>query len=242
MKRDRITFWLLALTVTACLGAGCSKPTNATVAQTGTENAAAAPAPFSGAKSSGGNTSEPGFATRSKPAATLIPENVVIPAGTAVAVRLQQSITSQTATGGQRFEAVLDDPIVVNGQNIAQRGANATGHVVSARSSGRLHNSGYLRIALDAVSVNGKMVPVQSSSVYIQGASHKKRNLAWIGGTTAGGALLGGIFGGGKGALIGGAAGAGAGTTAAYATGKRDVGFGAERRVTFRITQNAQVS
>jgi hypothetical protein len=37
--------------------------------------------------------------------------------------------------------------------------------------------------------------------------------------------------------LIGSAVGAGAGTTTAYATGKKDVGFGAERRLTFRLTQ-----
>jgi hypothetical protein len=73
--------------------------------------------------------------------------------------------------------------------------------------------------------------------LFAKGANHNKRNAALIGGGAGAGALLGGVFGGGKGALIGAAAGAGAGTTGAYATGKKDVAFGAERRLSFRLTQ-----
>ena len=63
-----------------------------------------------------------------------------------------------------------------------------------------------------------------------------------IGGGAGAGALIGALAGGGKGALIGSAIGAGAGTTAAYATGKKDVGFSPERRLTFRLTQPASLS
>ncbi|MBV9670429.1 MAG: hypothetical protein JOZ43_05685, partial [Acidobacteriales bacterium] len=105
--------------------------------------------------------------------------------------------------------------------------------------SGRLSHPGYLRLALDSVVVNGKSVAVQSSSVGVQGASHKKRNIAWIGGSTAGGALIGGLVGGGKGALIGSMIGAGGGTTTAALTGKHDVVFPAEKRLTFRVSPRA---
>jgi len=166
----------------------------------------------------------------------------VIPAGTPIAVRLQQSLSSATATSGETFAAVLDEPLVVNGQTIAPKGADVSGHVVSARRSGHLHSPGFLRIALDAIHVNGREIAVQSSSVSVQGASFKKRNWSWIGGSTAGGALIGGLAGGGKGALIGSLVGAGGGTTAAYVTGHKDVGFAAERRLTFRLTQPLEVS
>jgi hypothetical protein len=76
----------------------------------------------------------------------------------------------------------------------------------------------------------------------VAGASHKRRNLAWIGGGGAGGALIGAIASGGSGALIGSAIGAAGGTTAAFATGKKDVGFAAERRLTFRLTREISVS
>jgi hypothetical protein len=98
-----------------------------------------------------------------------------------------------------------------------------------------------IQLALDTITINNKAIGVTSSSVIARGASHQKRNLGWIGGGTAGGALIGGLAGGGKGALIGSAVGAGAGTTTAYATGKKDVGFGVERRLTFRLTQPVNV-
>lgn len=166
---------------------------------------------------------------------------MTIPAGTPISVRLQTAVSSASSTPGQRFEAVLDDPIIVNGRTVAPRGAAVIGRVLAAKSSGRLEKPGYLRIALASVDVNGKAIPVQTSSVAVQGSSHKKRNIGWIGGTSAAGALIGGLAGGGKGALIGAGAGAATGTGVAYATGKHEVGFGPERRLTFRLTQPATV-
>jgi hypothetical protein len=164
-------------------------------------------------------------------------KTLVVPANTAIYVRLQQSISSATAQSGQNFSAELDEPLVVEGQTLAPKGAPVTGKVVAARDSGHLHNSGYLRITLSSITLNGKTVPLQTNSVFVSGGSYKKRNLAFIGGGAGGGALLGALIGGGKGAAIGSTVGAGGGTTAAYATGKKEVGFIAECRLGFRLTQ-----
>jgi len=160
---------------------------------------------------------------------------VTVPAGTPVAVRLQANVSSATAISGQEFDAVLEEPLVVNGKTIAPQGTPLVGRVVSARHSGRLHNPGYLRLTLASMVLGGKQVPLQTSSVVALGGSHKNRNLAWIGGSTAGGAIIGALAGGGKGAAIGSLVGAAGGTGAAFATGKKEVGFGAERRLTFRL-------
>jgi hypothetical protein len=181
--------------------------------------------------------------SESKPSPqTVQPEQIVIPSGTAITVRLQSSVSSATSHAGDEFDATLDQPLVIDGKTVAAEGTQVTGRVLAARHSGRLRHPGYLRIALSSLTLNGKAVPVRSSSVSIAGGSHKRRNLAWIGGGTGGGALIGAIASGGTGALIGSAIGAAGGTSAAFITGKKDVGFSAERRLTFRLTRLVTVS
>src|SRR2546422_3361093 len=169
------------------------------------------------------------------PTGSLMP--AAIPAGTPITIRLQSSVSSAASHAGDSFEAVLDEPIIVQGQTVAPRGTTVTGKVVGAKASGRLQDPGYLRLTLTEISVNGKSMPMQTSSIFVKGGSHEKRNLEMIGGGAGAGALIGGLAGGGKGALIGTAVGAAGGTGVAYATGKKDVGFAAERRLTFRLTQ-----
>lgn len=166
---------------------------------------------------------------------------VSLPAGTAVTVRLQTPVSSAASEVGEIFDAVLDEPLVVDGQTVAPRGAEVRGKVTIVRHSGRLRHPGELGLTLVSVNVRGQDVGLETSHIYARGGSHKKRNLALIGGGAGTGALIGGIASGGTGLLIGSAIGGGSGTAVAFGTGKKDVGFGVERRLTFKLTQSVVI-
>jgi hypothetical protein len=155
------------------------------------------------------------------PTGSLAP--AAIPAGTPVTIHLRLSLSSASSRAGDPFEAVLDEPIIVRGHTLAPRGAILSGRVLDARASDRFQEAGYLRLGLTAISLNGKSIPIQTSSIFMKRGSHEQRNVTIIRDGS-----------GNKGALIGASIDA-PGTT--YATGSRDVGVAPERRLTFRLAQ-----
>jgi hypothetical protein len=168
---------------------------------------------------------------------------VRIPSGTSIHVRLLGPISSQTASPGESFDADLTAPIEVNRSLVFPRGCPARVQVVSVRPSGRLHDSGFLQLTLDSIrTAGGQWVPVTTTSVSAHGKSHDRRNLTLIGGGTGVGAAIGALAGGGKGAAIGAGSGAAAGTAGAYATGRKDVVYSAESKLTFRTVSDIVMS
>lgn len=156
-----------------------------------------------------------------------------IPAGSNLTVRTSSTLSSGQARVGQAFDANLTRNLVVRGKTIARAGAPVRGKVTFVKASGRLHDPGQITLRLTSVEVDGKMVPIATSSVHAQGKGHKKGNLEKIGGGAAGGALIGALLGGGKGAAIGAGVGAGAGTGVAAATGKEEAVVPAETALSF---------
>lgn len=152
-----------------------------------------------------------------------------IPAGSKIIVRINQELSSATAQSGQEWNGTLVNDIRDGDKVVAPQNASVTGIVTQAKSSGRL--GGTALLALQVTRING--ISVATDTISKDGAGHTKSNVAKIGGTAAAGAILGGLFGGGKGAAIGTLAGAGAGTAGAAASGKKEVVIAPETALTF---------
>jgi hypothetical protein len=165
-----LTIWpmLLALVCTA----GCARPAGLQ------SNAGAAPAPQhqvpfhdgdgttdarqadSAAVQSNGLSSEAGLPFHDR-------QN--LPAGTLLTVRLKHSISAQNPGANATFEAVVDDPVVVDGNKLVPSGAIVAGRVESARASNVRRNRGYVRLALDSIHLAGGNLPIQTSSLFVRG-------------------------------------------------------------------------
>ena len=156
-----------------------------------------------------------------------------IPAGTAITVTIDQSISSKNAKVGQGVVASVAQDVTADGKVVIPKGSHAKLVVSSAQASGRLSTPAKLWLRLKSVEVHGKTYVIATNSSGRTMGGKGKRDAGFIGGGAGAGALIGGLAGGGKGAVIGAAAGAGAGTAGAAATGKKEVEFPAETRLSF---------
>jgi hypothetical protein len=160
---------------------------------------------------------------------------VVVPSGTPLHVRIDESIDTRRNRAGDGFTATLSQPVERDGRALIPAGTPFRGHVTSASASGRMKGRAQLGLALDSFRLNGRQYRIETTTVDRVSAAHKKRNGVLIGGGAGLGAVLGAIAGGGKGALIGAGAGAGAGTAGAALTGKKELGIGAETPLRFTL-------
>jgi hypothetical protein len=168
-------------------------------------------------------------------------KGLTVPEGTALHVRLDHSLATNQQQSGDGFTATLAQPVRVNDQVVIPEGSQVSGVVVHSKESGRLRGRAQMGLALESVQVGDETYNLATNTISRVSGDHKKRNIAWIGGGGAGGAILGAIAAGGKGALIGGPIGAGAGTAVAALTGKKNVRLPAETPLTFRLVEPVNI-
>jgi hypothetical protein len=170
-----------------------------------------------------------------------VSSGLTIPSDTNVTVRMIDAVNSETARLGQTFRASLDEPVVVNGQEVVPRGADVLTKLVANQQSGKIEGRTSLTLALSTITVNGRPLDVTSSDVKQESSSRGARSTKVIGGTAALGAIVGAIAGGGKGAAIGAGSGAAVGTGAEVLTGGQKVKIPSETRLTFRLQNPVQL-
>ena len=176
------------------------------------------------------------FAVRPDAGTSSAPDTgVEVPAGTEIAIRTIDPIDSQVSQTGETFRASVDEPVTAGGAQIIPRGADVVVKLVDAQESGKIAGKTVLTLDLVSVTVNGRIVNVNTQSVTKASSSRTARSGKVIGGATVLGAILGAAAGGGTGAAIGAASGAAVGTGAQVATKGQRVHIPPETRLTFTL-------
>jgi hypothetical protein len=161
--------------------------------------------------------------------------SVQVPAGTELAIRINQRISVKTSQAGDHFDGEVVEPVQSNGNVVIPRGTPVSGRIDEAHRRGHFKGRSVLELRLTSMTLNGYQYNLDTHDNVRTKAGKGKRSAGFIGGMTGAGMLIGGIATGGVGLAIGGAAGAGAGTALAGGTGNRDLDIPAESVVHFRL-------
>jgi len=154
----------------------------------------------------------------------------VLPAGTQVSVRTEETINSATAVEDQTYAAEAADEVLdANGDVVIPRGSNAQIVIRSASKGGRFHGASDLVLDLQSISVEGQQYFVSTSDLREKGGA-------------ALGAIIGAIAGGGKGAAIGAGAGAGGGALTQILTKGGSIKVPAETVLTFQLDKPVRIA
>jgi hypothetical protein len=97
----------------------------------------------------------------------------ILRAGTLITVRLENSLTFSQIRAGDAFTASVDGALAIDGDTVIASGAPVTGRVEFAQPSvnrpGTSPDPGYVGLTLNTVTVDGRVVGLQTSSLFAKG-------------------------------------------------------------------------
>jgi hypothetical protein len=176
-------------------------------------------------------------------APVISPVDVEVPAGTTVALRMDQRISVKTARAGARFSGVVVQPVMAgNGTSIAiPSGTPMNGVIDESHRRGHFKGRSVLELRLTSMELNGQRYTLDTADNVRTKKGKGKRSSAMIGGGAGAGMLIGGLATGGVGLVVGGLIGGGAGTALGGLTGNRDIVIPAESVVNFKLADDLAV-
>jgi len=164
------------------------------------------------------------------------PHVVTLAAGTPLNVRLGETLSTQRNRPGDTFTASLEQPLVIDGFIIAERGARCEGRVLESDPGGRVRGVAHLELELTSFhSADGQRIRVRTTGFGKDADTSRKSDAAKVGGGAALGAIIGAIAGGGKGAAIGAGAGGAAGAGDVALTRGKAAELRVETPLSFRV-------
>jgi hypothetical protein len=164
------------------------------------------------------------------------PRTFTLKEGRTIAVYTTASLSTKTNQAGEKFSAVLAEPIVDDDWVIAKKGAHVEGVVVDSDPGGRVKEVASIVVTVDSLTLaDGRSVRLSASRFLREAKTTKGKDAKKIGIGAGVGAAIGAIAGGGKGAAIGAGIGGGAGTGAVLATRGDPAVISAETRLSFTL-------
>jgi len=177
--------------------------------------------------------------TRTKRAIRRVPVRTpyfTLEANQIIRVRMNETISSANASVGDAFSTTVVDPVYAGGTEVIPAGSVIVGRVTQVKRAARKSKAGTLAVEFIALKLPNGLSRAMNGSLSsgsgdtttydneggVSGGSSMKRNVVFIGGGAAAGALIGAIAGGGKGAGIGAGVGAGLGVAGAYFSKGKD--------------------
>jgi hypothetical protein len=174
---------------------------------------------------------EPSVSSPPQPAPP--PAPIQLSAGTNLTIRMIDAVDSDKNTVGQTFRAAIDEPVMNNGETAIPRGADVVVKLVDSKDSGKLTGHAELALSLQSITVNGRMVDINTQTVTRESDSRGNKTAKAVGIGAAVGTIIGAAAGGGKGAAVGAGAGAATGAGVQMATKGEHVKVPSEARLTF---------
>jgi hypothetical protein len=161
-----------------------------------------------------------------------------VPAGQELDIRLQNTLSSETATTEQRFEGTTVVDLTQGGTVLIPAGSTVRGFVSGVKKAGRIDREGSLTLSFDRITVRGREMDIRGTATQVF-ESRGIREEAGTAGVGAGvGGVIGGILGGLKGAIVGAVIGAGG---AIVATDGKDITLPAGSIVRIRLDSAVNV-
>ena len=153
---------------------------------------------------------------------------VTLPEGTALRVRLDTTVASNTSRVEDQVHGRLVNPIVIDGRTIVPAGSKVVGTVVNAERSHRVKGRASLALRFYELTVAGdnETYRIRTNTWSRRAEATKGEDAMKIAAPAAGGAVIGALTGGKKGAAIGSAVGGGAGTAVVLSTRGKEVRLG----------------
>jgi hypothetical protein len=173
---NRLAVLVITLTMSSLIAwCACGRPPAENASSSNSQNL-----PFDGEPRSTGVS----------PSQTLVPSGTKLPEGTPIPIRLQSALSSASSHAGDSFYASVDEPVEIDGQTVIARGTPVTGRVLEAKAAAGSRESsnessnesslepGYLRIVLVSLKVGGKAVVIETSSIFARGGPREERKPA----------------------------------------------------------------